>query len=82
VFSFLRWNGDEQLIIVSNFEETDHKFQLKLDLEVIQKWNLKNGSYKLHDQLSGTADRELIVKEEDAFIDLKIRGLESFIFKL
>jgi len=82
VFSFVRWQGDDRLVIVSNFDETEHNFQLKLDDETVQVLNLKNGVYELTDQLSGKQNFELEVKNGIGFINVEIMALESFILKL
>ncbi len=82
IFSCVRWNGNDRLIIVSNFEETNHEFELKLDEETLQTWNLKDGKYKLSDQLGKTGDFELIVNGGNASVEIELDGLESFILKL
>lgn len=82
LFSFVRWSEDEKLIIVSNFDETAHTFQLKLNKEVLQNWKLKNGSYKCTDQLSNSSDFDLVVENGAAFIKIEISALESVILKL
>lgn len=82
VFSFVRWQGDDCLVIVCNFDETVLNFQLKLDNEVIKLWNLKNGSYKLTDQLTGQTNFILVVENNSAFIEIETLAMESFILKL
>ncbi len=82
VFSFVRWQGDDCLVIVSNFDETEHNFQLKLDDETVQALDLKNGVYELKDQLSGKHNFELEVKNGIGFMNVEIMALESFILKL
>jgi len=82
VFSFVRWKGDERLIIVSNFEEKEHTFQLKIDDETLEKLGLEDGIYQLIDQLSGKDDLQLIVKKGQGSIDLDLPGLESYILKV
>lgn len=82
VFSFVRWNNEERLIIISNFEEAAHAFHLKLDAGTIQAMNLKDGSYKLIDKLSGKRDWNLEVKEGKGSIEIELLGLESFILSL
>ncbi len=81
VFSFARWNGNDRLIIVCNFEEKEQKFQLKLDAETIQAMGLKDGSYKLSDQLSDKINK-LEIKDGTGFINIGLAGFESFILKM
>ncbi len=82
LFSFVRWNGEDRLIIVSNFEDAKHKFQLKLNSETVQALGLKDGTYSLTDQLSGNLKYNLVIKDGNGIIDLELVGLESFIFKI
>jgi hypothetical protein len=82
VFSFVRWKADNRLIVLSNFEETVHKFQLKLNEQTIQALNLKDGSYKLLDQLSADKTFNLEVNNGRGLVDLELEGLESYIFKI
>lgn len=82
LFSFVRWKDEDRLIVVSNFEETDHVFQLKLDPDIIEKWNLQNGTHILADQLNKGNKIELVVESNSAFADIKLAGLESVILKV
>jgi hypothetical protein len=81
LFSFLRWSNKEKLLIISNFEENPHEFQLKIDVETIKKLNLKNGSYKLADKLSGNGGMELVVNET-GLVEIQLAGLESMILEI
>lgn len=82
LFSFVRWKGDEQLIVVSNFEEEEHAFQLRMDEETVAAWRLEDGTYRLVDQLNGKEDLRLVVKKGLGYIDLVLPGLESYILKV
>ncbi|MCK3685937.1 alpha-amylase family protein [Maribellus sp. YY47] len=82
VFSFVRWKGDERLIIVSNFEEKEHAFQLRIDEETLEQLELEDGTFSLVDQLSGREDLQLIVKEGEGSIYLDLPALESYILKV
>lgn len=81
IFSFVRWSDDEKLLIISNFEENPRDFQLKIDAETIKKLNLKNGSYKLTDQLSGKGGMELVVNET-GLVEIKLAAQESLILEI
>ncbi len=82
VFSFVRWSENEKLIIVSNFEETEKKFGLALDAETTQALGLKDGSYKLVEQLSDRNDWELEVNGGSGLVQIELAALESLILKL
>ena len=81
IFSFIRWKNNNKLIVVSNFENTTHKFKLLLDEKTVLEWQLKKGNHKLTDQLSGKNKYELIVKEKSAFIEIEVEPLQSLILK-
>lgn len=82
IFSFVRWKDNERLIIVSNFSETEHAFDLKLDAETVNAWNLEDGTIKLTDQLGGDHNFELKIQKGQATIQLNLKGLDSVILKL
>ncbi len=81
IYSFVRWSENEKLIVVANFSwVTKSNFDLKIPSDVISKWNLKDGSYSIKDQLYGS---EATLKVENGVGDVKlIIGMsESFVFK-
>ena len=80
--SFVRWNGDDRLIVVSNFEETSHKFQLKLDEKTLKAMHLTDGLYKLTDQLANEDELVLEVKNGKGKVEIALSGLESVILKM
>jgi len=82
VFSYVRWKGDEHLIIVSNFDAKDSfGFELQLPWEIIEAWKLEEGNYVLEDQLSDTK-LELHVREGYAESRIDIEPLRSYILQL
>ncbi|WP_299060424.1 alpha-amylase family glycosyl hydrolase [uncultured Polaribacter sp.] len=83
VLSFVRWSDDEKLIIVSNFNANDtYGFELGLPNDIIQKWNLKSGAYKVADQLFNEYKTTLIVNDFKAQLRVDLKPLESFILKV
>ena len=83
VISFVRWSDEEQLIIVSNFSDSDtFGFDLKLPLSLIKDLKLESGNYKLVDQLYNKYNSVLKVKETNASTRIDIKPLESFILKI
>ncbi len=83
VFSFVRWNESEKLIIISNFDANEsYEFDLQLPKSVITKWNLKDGKYQVTDQLYGETSYELVVKNNTGKIKINLKPLESLILKL
>jgi glycosidase len=83
VFSFVRWNEGEKLIIVSNFNaENSYGFDLGLPQDIVEKWQLTNGNYQFEDQIYNTYKSTLKVNGNDARIRVDLKPLESFILKL
>ena len=80
VLSYVRWSGDEQLIVVSNFDANDtFGFELKIPEDVIQKWKLSEGNYKIKDALYGS-EHTLNVEKGRGEVRIDINPLQSFIF--
>ncbi len=82
-FSFARWNANEKLIIVSNFDPYfGTEFDLKLPESVRQKWQLQAGDYNLKDQLYNDFETTLHVSDSSATTRIPLKPLQSFILKL
>ena len=83
VLSFVRFSEEEKLIVISNFNEKEtYKFQLKIPSEIIKKWNLKDGSYQLKDQLYNSKSFNLDINNLEGVINIEIHPLASFILQL
>jgi len=83
VLSFVRWSDDEQLIIVSNFNaDNTYGFELQLPEDLVNKLKLKDGEYKVEDQLYNTYSSTLKVENGKAQVRIDIKPLESFILKI
>jgi len=79
LFSYLRTKDSDQLIIVTNFDAMEsYGFDLQLPREIIETWNLNDGTYPLKDVLSERT-LELIVSEGKAATRIDIEPLESLI---
>ena len=83
LYSFVRWSDKEKLIIVTNFNQnTTVKCPVILPAGVVKKMNLKEGSYKMKDQLYLKNASELIIKNGVGKFSIEIQPGESFIYKL
>ena len=83
VLSFVRFSEEEKLIVISNFNEKEtYKFQLKIPSEIIKKWNLKDGSYQLKDQLYNSKSFNLDINNLEGVVNIEIHPLASFILQL
>jgi glycosidase len=86
-FAFARWQaepGGQKLIIVSNFSSSQaNDFVLRLPADLLQKWALQDGRYKLRDKLSASpATYSLKVAEGQGAIAIKLSPLQSVILEL
>jgi glycosidase len=82
LFSFVRWDGMERLVITVNFDGKETcGFDLRLPPEIVDSWEMKEGTYLLADQLS---DRtlELSVDNGQAHVKVELGPLESLILKM
>ncbi len=83
LLSYTRWDEDEILIIVSNFDDNEaFSFNLEIPNDVIEKWSIGDGQYQFKDMLYGTYKSTLKIEEGKGSIRLDLQPLESFILKL
>jgi glycosidase len=82
VYSFVRWSNSEKLIVVSNFSaDKTSSFNLKIPADILLKWKLGTGEYKIKDQLYGSSNK-LIIEKGEGRIAITLKPLESFVFGL
>ena len=82
IYSYVRFSKSEKLIVVTNFSwVTESNFDLKIPVNIITEWKLKDGIYKVTDQLYGKTS-ELKVEHGIGSLKVAIGKSESFIFKL
>jgi len=83
VLSFVRWDENEKLVIVSNFNaESTYGFELQIPKDIVLAWSLENGEYRMKDQLYNTYETTLKIDDNRAFMRVDVKPLESFILKL
>lgn len=83
VFSFARWNDDEKLIVVTNFDaENTFGFSVSLDWDLINEWNLQPGVYELVNLLDDQQAYPMKVDEQGASVRVDLKPLESVILKM
>lgn len=83
IYAFTRWSDDQKLIIVTNFSWlTVSAFELKIPSDIISKWNLKDGTYTLTDQIYKNNSAKLEVLNGEGKAKIKIEPSESFIFQV
>jgi glycosidase len=83
VYSFVRWSDTQKLIVITNFSsKLTNSFELKIPIDIISKWNLKDGSYTIKDQLYEKSVIQLQVVNGEGKTSISIGPLESFIYQL
>ena len=83
IYAYTRWSDSQKLIIVTNFSWlTTSNFELKIPADIIQKWNLKDGTYTIMDQLYQKNSVQLRVENGEGKVQISIAPSESFIFQL
>jgi hypothetical protein len=82
VLSYVRWSGNQKLVIIVNFDMTDSfSFDLKVPPEILQAWGFNKAAYYLRDTLYGKTNTLKIINNE-GHIDVHLDPLESFIFEV
>lgn len=83
IYSYVRWSETQKLIVVTNFYSlASSNFEIRIPADVIQKWNLKDGTYTITDQLYHQKKTELRVEKGEGKAQISIGSSESFIFQL
>jgi len=83
LFSFVRWKSEHRLIVISNFDsEKSYSTALQIPAEIIDQWQLADGSYPLTDQLYHATPVTLEVKDGTGRVTVAMAPLQSFIYKL
>ncbi len=83
VLSYVRWSEDQKLIIIANFSaDKTYSFDLKLPADLVEKWNLKEGTYALEDALYNERRTNLKLIEGIGYLSVELNPLESLIFEL
>jgi len=81
VYSFLRFSGEEKLLILSNFDaDNTYHFELEVPSNVVSKLGLTDGEIELKDMLYGGTN-SLKIENGIAKVSIAIQPLESFIYK-
>lgn len=83
LYSFVRWSDQEKLIIAANFDDKSGKeVDLKIPEDIINNWGLKDGAYKLDQKLVGQTGQQLIIKNGEGHVFLRLDPLASYILQL
>jgi len=83
VFSFVRWNRDQKLIIISNFDANEsYGFELELPYTIIENWGLKDEEFQLSEKLYKEVSPILKINNGNAKLRVDLKPLESWILEL
>jgi glycosidase/predicted alpha/beta superfamily hydrolase len=83
LFSFVRWQGDERLIVVSNFDgEQSYELLMTLPPDVVSQWQLEPGRYVLDEQLCGENNGHLVIDEGTGTFGIRLGPLESVVYRV
>jgi hypothetical protein len=83
LFSFVRWQGDERLIVVSNFDnEKSYELHMTLPADVVSRWQLEPGRYVLDEQLYGKNNDHLVIDEGTGTFGVRLAPLESVVYRV
>jgi len=84
VHSFVRWQDDERLLILVNFDSVESfQFEMKIPPGVVMAWGLEEGSeYELSDLLYGKTSVKLKIEKGQGHFQISLAPLQSYIFKL
>lgn len=82
LFSFVRWNSDRQLIVVTNFDaQKAAEFILTIPQQIIKQWSLQDGEYPLSEVLYGNVKENLRVSQGQGSVSIKLQALESWLLE-
>ncbi len=83
LFSFVRWNDDERLIVVSSFDASNSKsVTMTLPASIVASFGLDNGRYRLDEQLYGESGSQLIVDGGIGRFEVTLGPLESVVLRV
>jgi glycosidase len=83
LFSFVRRQGEERLIVVTNFDsEKSYELFMKLPPDVVREWRLEPGRYVLEEQLYGENNDHLVVNEGTGTFGVRLAPLESVVYRV
>jgi len=83
VFSFVRWNDTERLIVLSNFDsDSRYDLEVRLPAAIISAWQLTDGRYMLDEQLYRRNHAQLIVDKGQGVLRIALQPLDSVVLKV
>jgi glycosidase len=83
LYSFARWSSGEKLVVVANFNQnTAVKCSVKIPETVLKAMSLKDGDYKMEDQLHKKFKTNLKVENQVGVFEISLAPNESYILNI
>jgi oligosaccharide 4-alpha-D-glucosyltransferase len=83
LFAFARWDDDEQLIIVSNFDaDREQEVLIEVPPSLIENLGLAPGRYALDEQLYGKMQNAIVVDHDTGKIHMRLQPFESHVYSI
>ncbi len=84
VFSYVRWNAEQKVIVICNFDATQSfGFELGLPADLIKTWGLNGSEYELNNLLEkGQKAKLLLQKNGSAKVRVDVAPLSSFLYEV
>ncbi|WP_226701871.1 alpha-amylase family glycosyl hydrolase [Microbulbifer elongatus] len=81
-YSFARWEGDDRLLVVTNFADSAVVSSLHLPKALIAAWELDAGKYTLTNQLDSASVEMVVADDQTATVSVKMAPLSGQILKV
>lgn len=81
-YSFARWAGEDRLLMIANFADSESALKLALPSALIEQWQLTPGKYTLSNQLQKGAVEMIVADDLSASVALTAPQLSGQILKL
>ncbi|MGB5720172.1 MAG: alpha-amylase family glycosyl hydrolase, partial [Woeseiaceae bacterium] len=83
VFSFVRWQGNERLVVLSNFDAAKpYDLEVRIPAAIIAAWAISDGRYMLDEQLYRRNHAQLIVDRGEGVFRITLRPLASAVLRV
>jgi len=79
-FSFLRWDDNQIILVISNFDQNEiHEFELQIPSELVKKLNLESGELRSSNIFDPKQDYVLRTDQDSAKMKVALGPLESVV---
>ena len=82
LFTFARWTENERLLVVANFNGKGKTVTLQLPANLLQQWQLRDGSHSLAGQLDSSMRAELQIENGNGSVALELQPWASLILRV